>query len=275
MRSCGPNKKRECDYLVFEQKIDVEDINELQRLGLRKAPLAIALPFMKDAGVDTDKVRDFYSFLPVGPGPFRFLLNGDFVLTGNREQIQEDKRWNQKLRDSIHKVLVKTILFAQKNKVKCFESMMLFLEPTANGLVFFDEVLPDAIELLKEEKCILTTEGKWAKPKDVYLKDKLGLIDQEIVSPADIKRCLYRKHLRHPSFEGSDELLKSLGCEEFECREFCELLNEKAFWNNRAIHWYCDLYGKISELYHEGELSWNDINGFKDDLKIPTSDGKF
>jgi hypothetical protein len=260
-------------YYVRDQLIDMEDIEEEKRAELADTNIVIAFPLDEEGSADLSRDRSLYSFLPIKRGPFKFILQADFVLTLNREDILEGKKWNQRIRDKIPKTLVKAILSA-RTVPKLRETILSFVEHDNGSSEFLDDVLPKAKEKLANKKCILTTDETWDKPASTYIRDDFRLIRDGVVTPEDVERFFDGK-IVHEGFKASESLLEELGCIKFECYEFKKLLSDDEFWANRDLKWYYQIYQKISLLFKEKHLSSSDIALMRDNLRIPIENEEF
>ncbi|KAL0929873.1 heterokaryon incompatibility [Colletotrichum truncatum] len=86
------------DYLIVHHK--VENLPEMkQRPGCSSSEIVLGFPILNVAE-KPKRTQMVHAFLPIRDYGFKFLLQGDFVLTANRQDI-DDNAWNRTVRDGI------------------------------------------------------------------------------------------------------------------------------------------------------------------------------
>ena len=158
--------------------------------------------------------------------------------------------------------------------MKLRNNVLGFISHEGTGFQFFEDVIPNTKEILKEKKCILTADEEWVVPKSVFLKDQFGIID-DVVSASDIRKYLPESFLINSEFKVTSKLLIELGCTKFEFSDLVSLLNTDEFWDDRDIEWYSKLYAIISDLYNQEKISNRELRELRYKLKIPLEGNKF
>ena len=119
-----------------------------------------------------------YAYLPttVNNFNFPFIVNADFLLTGNREQLHVDSIWNKFLFCKMGKLVVDWVASLSSVIPSYLELLPtdLLIEEEAGALslsTFFNKSFAEAIE---SKAFILTEEGKPARQEEIII-DKTGL----------------------------------------------------------------------------------------------------
>eukprot|EP00325_Prymnesiales_sp_UTEX-LB-985_P007436 CAMPEP_0174708020 /NCGR_PEP_ID=MMETSP1094-20130205/10379_1 /TAXON_ID=156173 /ORGANISM="Chrysochromulina brevifilum, Strain UTEX LB 985" /LENGTH=352 /DNA_ID=CAMNT_0015906507 /DNA_START=66 /DNA_END=1121 /DNA_ORIENTATION=- len=69
--------------------------------------ILIAFPLHSDGLPDVDRVNNVFAFLPIRSFGFKFVIQADFLLVANREDIMKENVWNIWLRDSLPEAFMK------------------------------------------------------------------------------------------------------------------------------------------------------------------------
>ncbi|CAO2650180.1 Nn.00g014720.m01.CDS01 [Neocucurbitaria sp. VM-36] len=95
-------------YLVTKHVVN-HVVNEIKRPGCLESELLLAFPITDKSNERKGAIQSVYAFLPIRSYGFRFLLQSDFLLTANREDIDKSSTWNCTLRDATTRAFVKSI----------------------------------------------------------------------------------------------------------------------------------------------------------------------
>lgn len=150
-----------------------------------------------DEGIEQIDNSVLYAYLPttVNDFKFNFIVNADFLLAANREQLHTKKTWNQFLFQQIGKLLVewgKSISAFSSTYINVFPTKELPEEETGHLALssYFNSAYKSALE---SESFILNHKGELARQDEIII-DKTGL--SEIIGAdlfcqlLDTKKCL-------------------------------------------------------------------------------------
>jgi hypothetical protein len=93
-----------------------EDIEEEKRKDIEESDITLGFPLNNDLSANTSSEQDVFAFLPIQPYGFKFIIQGDFLITAGRESILEEKRWNTWLRNNIADVFIKSVEDFKQNE---------------------------------------------------------------------------------------------------------------------------------------------------------------
>ncbi|KAK0721152.1 hypothetical protein B0H67DRAFT_536144 [Lasiosphaeris hirsuta] len=86
-------------YLVTRHRVDGLP-REPKRPECSESEILLAFPLADFRRGPVTETQSVYAFLPIRGYGFPFLLQGDFLLTANRQDIDADSAWNRALRDA-------------------------------------------------------------------------------------------------------------------------------------------------------------------------------
>lgn len=180
-------------YFVFEKNhIKPENISHLKRTDVEERIISIAIPLRQSQSHGV-----LFSYLPVWEDTgLPFMVNSDFLLTTDRENLHMDYEWNKWLRDEIASDFIQAFikLLNEKNvpleeKIEAYNSI-----PTKTNVSFLTSVVTTVLSLIREENIILSfhTE-KLHKPTNVFMADEsvLDLFIHSKYLPEGIKNDEY------------------------------------------------------------------------------------
>ena len=114
-----------------------------------------------------------FSFLPVRTLGFRFLIQADFVLSANREDVVRDNAWNQWICSIIPVSFVAAIQGFLNDA--CFRHSWFLFLPRAGEVLdpqFNDTVVNKIYDLLSSTPCCIAANNKPHKLDELLLPDK-------------------------------------------------------------------------------------------------------
>ncbi|KAF3797306.1 hypothetical protein GCG54_00009277 [Colletotrichum gloeosporioides] len=162
----------------------VENMPDTQkRENISSSEITLAFPLTKSNKPDS-QVRDVFSFIPVGSYGFRFIIQSDFILTANREQLK-DCEWNRKLRHAIPEAFMRAI-----ERFLMFENDLRYTWPdflvydTTHG-DFWEDLGPYILRHAKSRPVLQSQAGNVQLPEDLffvpaeYRLDGVALIDSK------------------------------------------------------------------------------------------------
>ena len=229
-------------YFVVEIPQDVRDAMQNDRNVPQKMKEATKTKISFAAIITDGQVGQLnnsvlYAYLPTSVNDFKFnfIVNADFLLAANREQLHTKKIWNQFLFQQIGKLLIawsKSICAHTTNYLKIFPTTILPEEETGHLSLssYFNSAYNSA---LKSEAFILNHNGELAKQKDIII-DRTGL--SKIVG-ADLFCQLLETEKCLPSEKIDSKILEKDIFEYIEILEFDDVI--KAITDNSDFNeWF-------------------------------------
>lgn len=255
---------KEAKYWLIEERFAVpKDIVEDKREGIYNRVISIAFPIS-----DPDKLGDtIYAYLPtlIRSG-FNFLVNGDFILSSNRESIRENLSWNIWLRDCIGPTFVKAFESLLNNSKYKFEPYLFIPNPDEIRDPYFQPVVDTIIKELKERTTIWTHTGrKLVKPENARFASKTfrALIKSRSRLKQFIDTPIIHSKLEEPKIK---EQLRLLGVKDISHNEILNCFRDENWLNKQDLSWFIQLYEYLINQY------WANFDILKG-LKIIPLDG--
>ena len=223
------------EFLHFKKEFNRPiDLRENNREKKKKSTLELAFPILPDKSFDLDSDGRIFSFLPVdsydrGVG-FPFYIQGDFLLTSNRSEIQAENKWNLWLRNKLIDIIMDTFEFFKKSDIYKF-SFLNLIPSEENIRDTFFQYFADEIEAqLKESNCIFGLDNNWKKPTEIYIVDAEIL---ELIPNSVINKYL-NGSFAHPKFISSlnneNCIIERLEMKHFTFNNLIEVLKQKEWF---------------------------------------------
>jgi len=239
----------ESQWRVFSESVDVPEDNKIRIKGkenIKKTRVVIAYPHPEqDPPVDISS-ECIYCFLPTEKiTDLPFLVQGDFIPTLGRENI-EDNKWNRWLLEQIPGLAVKSYM-TLKNDAAFKESLY--------SLIPLPDEVPDrmlksiperTIELLRTEKIAPDSKGNWFKPENVALiPENL----RTLLTNKDLK-AVFGKPTRQVFAslnQRAIEVLEVLGINQVSLKEVVALLEHAPLLIKKKPSWFLDVYDYLAQ----------------------------
>jgi len=154
------------NFLLTSKKVYVpEGLNEEKRLGFKDRTISVALPLNKY------KSFSVFGYLPTEmESGLPFIINADFLLTANREAINNTK-WNEWLFDEMASFVTDEIVrLANTDDVKAAAYKYIPLKDKTSER--FSSLSASILSQLTNELFILCEDGQYRKPSDVKFVSK-------------------------------------------------------------------------------------------------------
>lgn len=249
IKRCDRNGKVEIAYgeekdywRLIKKTLETPDyIEEERRKDVHETEIILAFPLKEDETADTSNEQSVFAFLPVGEYGFKFIIQADFLLTVSREDILEDKEWNEWLRDSIAAVFLDAVeeFKVNKNLKYAFYNYLNFKK------VDDDFLLPVTDQIyvnLRDTECILTETELWKKPSDV-LRGNEEI--KKLVPNEDLKNFFGKEYLS--SEIKAKQILDKLGVVKFSNEDLIKCLENTEWVEKQSDDWFALLYEYLSE----------------------------
>jgi hypothetical protein len=215
----GPEVQR---WRLVRSAADVPaTIREERREGVTRSEVVLAFPLDDNGGADAAQEREAHAYLPVRGYGFRFVVQGDFILTSSREDIVNCP-WNLWLRDQVAPLFI-TALESFKEAQDGLRTTFLSFVPEQKPAGVFGPISDRILGSLRETDCILTAADGWAKPGQVVAASEQL---QAVISDADVQLILGRRYMA-TRFKAPLSLLKSLGVLVFQMPELLRCLQQE------------------------------------------------
>ena len=160
-------EERTYSYLVFKKTLDIpQDAKDSRRSELKTTDITLVFSLREDSLKPLKSV--LYTFLPT---PFetglRFAINCDFLLNTQRSEPDFTSRWNLWILESIGNVLKEIVneLVRDEKLVLSLYDVLPRKEEVSER--FFSKIAAPLINYMKDHPCVLTSDGKLAKPSEV------------------------------------------------------------------------------------------------------------
>ncbi|KAF4632226.1 hypothetical protein G7Y89_g5909 [Cudoniella acicularis] len=221
----------------------------------------------KKHGPDTHNV---YAFLPVRDYGFKIIIQADFILVANREDIDSGSEWNRGLLKNIPKALLAAINYFNTGPFRF--SWLRYLPLRQETHDFFQDLWPNTQEVLSRERILESAKGDATVPSALRYVPK-ELADKRKRSLIPVSRSKFN-HVSHHYPSEASEALESLGVKRLSAEDFLDDLSEFiATYPNDFQHmpneWHSQLSNILDSLTpkHEQLISSLPI--------IPLRDGKW
>lgn len=200
-----------------------------ERINCREIIVAVPID-SNGAATGEFPEKQIFAFLPTEiEAKLRFIIQADFIVPANREDIYQDMVWNKVMRDRAANAFINGL----KNWIKHepFAQLVLRAIPHPNEISysFFESLYDRLIEILKETSFLKSASGKFLKPKEIIWTQSDEL--RELFPNENLPELLGERKVEylHPDVEVEkhEELLGDLGAREFSTRMLISLLGKK------------------------------------------------
>ncbi|KAM0438683.1 hypothetical protein ACHAPT_001439 [Fusarium lateritium] len=147
--------------------------SETRRPGITTSEVVLAFPI---TGVDRDapilpiiESQNVYAFLPIRNYGLPFLLQADFLLPANRQDVHVDSKWNTHLRNEAVKAFMEAVRHMDGLDNSLRHSWVRYVPTTSPQSLFFRK-LRDEIRFQLRNKCTLESmAGHKRRPRDLIM----------------------------------------------------------------------------------------------------------
>ncbi|MHA1381919.1 MAG: sacsin N-terminal ATP-binding-like domain-containing protein, partial [Candidatus Helarchaeota archaeon] len=232
-----------------------QTINEKRRENIIETEIILAFPLNKINLPETSNKQYVFAFLPIKKYGFKFVIQADFILSINREDIIKDNDWNKWLRDSIIEVYLDAVEeFKKSEKMKYTFHNYLPLDEIDDD--FFLPVVNGLYSKLREKDCILTETNRWCKPSEVFFTDKEI---KKVISNEEVKRNFGKEYISR-KMKVKKLILQKLGVKNFSIDNLFTCLENDDWVKNRNAKWFADLFKYLSNK----KLSYNQLEKLRE-----------
>jgi len=216
----------------------------MKEVDVDTTEIILAFPLENSGNSKTSEEQFVFAFLPINKYGFKFIIQADFLLTGDREDIKkDDNRWNMWLRDSIIGVFLDAVReFKNDENLKYnFYNYLPLKEEIKDD--FFLPVVEQIYGKLKEEACILTKTNNWKRPSEVLIGDDEI---KEIVTNEDLQKFFGKEYLSD-TIKAKRQVLQKLGVNDFSIDDLIKCLENKEWIENKNEEWFAKLFNYLSK----------------------------
>lgn len=273
---------RKTQWRVFSRTVRVPRSRKEIRLGPKKdveqTTLVIAFPTPEGSSIPDLRSECLYCYLPTKRRPdMSFLVQGDFIPTLARENIDEDSPWNRWLLGEIAKLAADSYLELRKDSMFRDHLFDLIRLPDEVGDPLFKEVANQILNHLGNRAIapVRMEADRWRKPSGVA------------IVPSELRRLLKfrdlkamfgnrRQHADEELGERAHKVLGRLGAPEVGLSEVIGLLDSTEAVKSKSSSWFLDIYDYLAQQYEFRRL-YDTKAEFERLARVPflsTSDGR-
>ena len=233
-----------------------QDIDEERRKDISETEIILSFPLKGDYSPDISNEQFVFAYLPIREYGFKFIIQADFILLVTREDIMNDNKWNEWLRNSISEVFIEAVReFKNDKNLKYGFFNYLPLEGEIKD-DFFISLVEQIYEKLREEPCILTKSNNWKRPSEVLIGDSKI---QEIVTNENLQNFFGKEYISH-EIKAKKQVLQKLGIKDFSINDLIKCLENKEWIKIQNDKWFARLFNYLSKK----KLSDEELERLKD-----------
>ncbi|MEH2124137.1 DUF3883 domain-containing protein [Nostoc sp.] len=234
--------KKNYSYKLLKNNLILpKHIQESKRENVKSTELILAFSLQKDGSADTRLEQKVFAFLPTRSYGFKFLIQADFLVPANREDIHKDTQWNKWIRDNIATTFFLAVEeFKQDSNLQktYYNYIPINSEVKEIKDEFFIPVVSEIHNKLKTSECILTESEKWQIPSHVVQVDEQI---RKLISNADLQQLLKKEYI-HPEIKAKTSILESLGVKKFSFDDLLQCLENNQWLQKQSDDWFIKLY---------------------------------
>ena len=225
----------------------------------------IVMAFPRSPSAETLRARPVYNFLPIRTYGFPFLLQADFILTANREDIEEDNAWNLSLIEGALRLFVSAVRDFNRTGICKYHWPRLIARNDVASATIMDGFIPRLRKLLQDENVLESQAGYISRPSELMLvptsfSDGLDPPRPLFDDPLNTFKCV--------SFNYSPHDLEAMGMSYQSPEHLCMLLKwmSSVQLEQKSSSWHSRLAAGIAE---------SDPSAFHTAKLIPLRDGEW
>ncbi|CAF1159124.1 unnamed protein product, partial [Didymodactylos carnosus] len=193
------------------------------------------------------RIQPVYAYLPLRHYGFRFVLQADFEIPANRQEIMRDNIWNDVLKSGMSDLLLMAYEQFEKlpeiiqqlnlnntnniDLIQVFKYFLKFIPYNKNGIdpyfhSFVENTMKVLITKLKFpiESCSLTNKIEWfPSSKCIYVKD---VLIRKVLPSELLSKHLDRYYLHQQLNDLDENLLYKFGIQKLNTQEILHIINE-------------------------------------------------
>ncbi|KAI1092525.1 hypothetical protein F5B19DRAFT_502241 [Rostrohypoxylon terebratum] len=247
---------------------------DTRRPGNNESQILLGFSVSRE-GIPLPSSQKLYAFLPIRDYGFKFLIQADFLLVANREDIDSSCEWNRSLLREIPEAMLQAVLRFDYEPM-CY-GWPLYLQPRPVLDDFFSELDQAILHHISQHPILRSGSGRWSIPSDLYWGPS-KFFDRNGV-PLLLYEEVTDKFLSTHYHEDALSVLKLLGVREQTTEEFLDDLtlfihNYPVEFRHRPREWHIDLSKALVDIVTNSIMAHHHAAISKLEL-IPTNDGRW
>lgn len=237
-------------WWLHRRELEVpSDLHEEKRKDVRRRELIVGFRLDKEGHCRPAVDSRLYAFLPteVRPG-FPIVLQGDFLLTANREALLADNAWNVWLRNEVAATVVEAVRFGVRERKFALSCLPCIPLPSPVQHAFFQQASREVLKRLPEESVFPTVSGGLRPAAEVIQASKTI---QQLFPNAALATLLGRPvEYLDPDCAAPADTLRALGIASADERFIGEVLGNEPWLRSQNDDWFINLYGFLHDHPH-------------------------
>lgn len=231
--------REESKYVVTSRTASVPaDITEQTRTGVTLREIVLAFP-LDDFGAVSASEQTLFAYLPVRPYGFKFIIQSDFLLAANREDVRKDAKWNEWLRNEIAATFCQSPQWFKLHETVRSGYLQYVPLPDEVTDPFFKKVVPQIYKSLEQTECLLSVAGTWLLPSKLLRGSKEI---SQIIPNEELKRIVGSEYLAPEHASAPAAVLEAIGCKCLLLEHVYTCLADDSWFRERPISWYRSLF---------------------------------
>lgn len=234
------------DWLLFSKEVRVpEGLLEPKRIDVKSREVVIGFRVDTDLKCLAKTDNPIFAFLPTQNRPgLPFLVQADFILKTDREDLLKDNSWNSWLLSEIPRAANDAIManVSEPNFAKTFFKCLPLPEQLNDA--YFRGAVQALLISLQSQDVFLSQSGKLSSATHVITADP---VVRELFPNEELQNLLRNKiEYLHEECEISPALTARFGIKEFGKKELITILQNEAWLAKQSTDWFQDLYSFLS-----------------------------
>lgn len=288
------HNSKEHRFKFFRRTVTVPDVVKEDRLtqeyraNVNQREIAVAFAIGSEGNLEPLQAGAMYggvySFSPLGEekSGAKFPIQADFLVQPGRDAVNYEAKWNHWMLDEVADLCKEAIGYFKNHERWKYQFLQAFEFSKSKGHEAYDKLFgPKLIEpierFLKEDDCVPTIDGGWAKPEVTVM-----LMENQKAAEDLINMGLFRREDIAPVFGGkpglklADTNLKKSTAIHIKEVDRSDILNNTAFVDEMsdrtdASMWFKKLY---FWLHSNPRWSVRSQEGYWNHKIVLTADGK-
>lgn len=252
-------------YRLFSETINVpKKYATDERVNIEKTEIVIGFQLDKENNkykVNSSNECKVYNFLPINDYNFRFLIQADFILTSNRESVDESKPWNEWIREKTIESIKKSFIALQNTGL--WTEYLNYL-PRENEISedFFEPISEELSEWINNNKVVPILDGEkhqWVKPSGICFHNNMLI---KIYGTDFIQKKTKFRFL-HPSTNFDSAINKIIGIESWSWKSEKLCIEDRYWLSSLSKNKKDDFYEHLSKEYLNEDYIIEDLKEMK------------
>lgn len=232
-------------YVSVGHFVSTKHVTEEKRPGIGETELVLAYPVDDMGKALAEPNRQTFAFLPIRSFGFRFFIQGDFLLSSSREDIQAGRAWNVALRDNIAGAFVAGIDSLRSIPELALTYLNFVPQDDEISNPFFRPVVGQIIDRLSRTNCIPGATGEWRRPSEIMTAPA----EFQRLVPPEAALKLFGKDYASPDLAVDHATLKRVGCSFLTVPDLVQMFATHGDWLlARSKAWLADFYVFLAGL---------------------------